>query len=615
MASIAVEPVIAAITAAITAAVEKGTEAAVVAAISAAVTEVVEAAVTSAISAAIAAGVVSSVTGAITAATTKAVESALEKGLDKAVKDVIGSQGISDLSKAMTAIPSEDVVDELVRAALDAVKPHLWVFSDPTFIRLSKFVRILRAFDNGEHPDDGYDDDDTDEEKCRYFQGPETEDDADDFIFLSAYSNAGCAEGDEVYSMSAQWKNLVSLVDDPIGGHYVTELFQEIFDSCADDEEEGEQDGAVLVGGGIPPLEGKKKIKMKFKYGKIVPFANKKVYNVKGSSVDKRSPNWLKTYMKTGFGKCGKCYIKTEDPVCGHTSPTMGNIVGGHMWNPKLKKKDKGLYYYILPICKRHNKRVVYDEPKPDGSGWLKTASKSFALKITSTNKVPGWKGKSTKLTGGTKLMLMSQPVAESVQQEMTETFPEQAVIPHQEKTGIVPEHPVIQQQMTETALEQPVIPNQENLSNWIMEEAHKIALEFSKGPIEIVFNEVSDTVLGELKVIIKKAGDDAEKWAKHEGNSIMKQSLIPIYGIYKATKRLSHLKKDALNRFHSKARSGLADYKNKCLDSKEQAHRKKRLLEETEKVIASQKWKDQMVSFETSISMKVPSAMDPKEN
>ena len=570
MAGIVVEPVIAAITAVITGVIEKGTEVAVLAAITATVTEVVEAAVTSAISAAIAAGVVSSVTGAVTAATTEAVEAALEKSLSQAVKDVIGSRGVQDLSKAITAIPSEVAVDKLAQAAMDAINPHLWVFKDPAFFRLTRLIRTLRAIQKGEQPEE-YDDDDCDEEKCRLFSGPEKEDNLEDFIFFTVYDSSHCEEGEEKYSMSAQWKKLKSLVDDPIGGHYVSQLFQEFFDSCADEEEEDAETSALV----LTAIGVKKKIG-KVKYGKIVSFGKKTVHNVAKSSGDKRSLNWLKTYFVHGYGKCGKCYIEAENPVCGHSDPLAGNIVGGHMWNPQLKKKDNSLYYYILPICKRHNKRGVYDKPLPDGSGWLKTSEGSFAMKITSTNKVPGWKSMTKKLTGSKKLMLMAK--------------------------------------MAEGA-ECPDVPIPKNLTDWVMEEAHKIALEFSEGPIEVVFKEVSNIVLGKLKDIIKSAGSDAENWAKSEGHDIMLQSLIPIYGIYQAVKRLSSLQNDAIHRFHSKTQSGLEDYKNECLGSAEQGRRKQRLIEETDKIIASQKWKDRIVTFEGAIASKVSSLIDHTES
>lgn len=83
------------------------------------------------------------------------------------------------------------------------------------------------------------DDDDSDEEKCRFFKGSEMGNNLEDFIFFTVYGSSDCKEGDEVYSMSAQWKKFKSLVDDPIGGHYVSQLFQELFESCVDDDEDG----------------------------------------------------------------------------------------------------------------------------------------------------------------------------------------------------------------------------------------------------------------------------------------------------------------------------------------------------------------------------------------
>lgn len=570
MAAIAVEPVIAAITAIVTGAVEKGTEAAVIATISAAVTEAVEAAVTAAITAAITAGVVSAVSGEIIATATPAVELALQNELDQAVKDVIGSQGVNDIAKAITAIPSEEVVNKLTNAALEAINPHLWVFRDPSFLRLTKLIRALRAVEKGKKPEDeDDDDDDCDEEKCRYFDGREVA----DFIFFTVFGSSDCKEGDEVYSMSTQQKKLESLLHDPLGGHFVSQLLEELCESCVDVDE---TDSSLSYG--ISNLAVKRVTKkpmtgkfVKIATGKMVHFGNKTIYNVMGTSQDKREKNWLKAYFATGYGKCGKCYIETEYPVCGHSNPLNGNIVGGHMWTPAMKKADKSLLYYILPICKRHNKRVVYDNP---ANGWLKTTKDAVVMQIKSTSSVPGWKG--PKLVESKYFMLMA-----------TES--------------------------TSKAGECHEITQPKQLTDWLLEEVHKIALDFAKDPIDTVFKEVSATVLGKLNEIIKKAGEDTLDWVKSEGDDIMLQSLIPFYGIYQAIKRLSSLQSDAINKFYSGAQSALVNYKNECLGDAEQARRKQRLSEETDKVISSNKWKDRLVAFETTVAEKVPSFVTPE--
>lgn len=570
MAGIAVEPVIAVITAIVTGAVEKGTEAAVMATISAAVTAAVEAAVTAAITAAITAGVVSAVSGTITATTTLAVELALQNELDQAVKDVIGSQGVNDIAKAITAIPSEEVVNKLTNAALEAINPHLWVFRDPTFLRLTKLIRALRAVEKGKKPkDEDDDDDDCDEEKCRYFDGREVA----DFIFFTVFGSSDCKEGDEVYSMSTQQKKLESLLHDPVGGHFVSQLLEELCESCVNVDE---TDSSLSYG--ISNLAVKKVIKkpMKAQFveiatGKMIPFGNKIIYNIMGSSQDKRVKNWLEAYYAKGYGECDKCYIETEYPVCGHSDPLKGNIVGGHMWTPDMKKADNSLFFYILPICKKHNKRIVYDNP---ANGWLKTTKDAVVMQIESTGSVPGWKG--SKVVASNYFMLMA---AES----------------------------------TSKAGECHEITQPKQLTDWLLEEVHKIALDFAKDPIDTVFKEVSATVLDKLNEIIKKAGEDTLDWVKSEGDDIMLQSLIPIYGLIQAIVRLSSLKSDAINKFHSGAQSALADYKNECLGDAEQARRKQRLSEETDKVISSNKWKDRLVAFEKTAAEQVRSFVTPE--
>ena len=632
---IAVDAVVAGIVVAITEVVAEGCESAVIAS----VTALVDVAVTDAIESAIAAAIASSVASDIDIVKIQfKVEDALQKNLNQKVKDVIGSQGISDLSKAMSALPTEVAVDNLAKTALDELHHHLWVLRDPAFFRLTRLVRAVRAVNKGEKPDYDDDDDDCDDEKCRFFNGEEVENNLEDFIFFSVFGSEECKKGDEVYSMSAQWKTLKAMVEDPIGGNFVSQLFTEIFDSCVDDDsdEEEERDSSVLAavkptGKGTKPLNKVKKKTSKVKYGKMVNFGSKKVYNIHGSSADKRKSNWLDAYFAAakGFAKCGKCYIQTEIPPCGHTNNLPGNnlqgyIVGGHMWSPALKKTDKSLYYYILPICKRHNKHITYDGP-PYGTGWLKTTLDARALKITSTSEVPGWKDMKKKMKGFKSITLMESKGAagefEAGKAEAKESEAKEGetkgkdwdfleFVPPEERTNWLQEkvHKVAKVVMAPIATvsvfkevsatemgglkdivkgrKKPmkgfktivlpelkgeagegeagkdeakeseakkgeggecheVVPPEE-LTKWLLEEVHKIALEFAKDPITTAFKEVSATVMEKLKDIIKAAGDETVSWAKSEGNSIMLQSLIPFYGIYKAIKRLNSLNSDA---------------------------------------------------------------------
>ena len=57
------------------------------------------------------------------------------------------------------------------------------------------------------------------------------------------------------------------------------------------------------------------------------------------------------------------------------------------------------------------------------------------------------------------------------------------------------------------------ILPKQ--MTKWLNNKIHTLALESSKVPIEAVLREVSAIVMGKLKSIIKSAGKDAEKWAK----------------------------------------------------------------------------------------------------
>ena len=323
-------------------------------------------------------------------------------------------------------------------------------------------------------------------------------------------------------------------------------------------------------------------------------FGSQTVYNVHGSSADKRKSNWCDAYFTAAkeFAKCGKCYTETESPLCGHTNNLPGDklqgyIVGGQLWSPALKEADKGLYYYILPICKTHNKQNIYDGP-PYSTGWLKTTLDVWALKVTSTSAVPGWKDMKQQMEGFKPITLTK----------------------HKDEAGADAagkgEAKKSEAKEGEDGECHEVIPPEE-LTKWLLEEVHKIALEFAKDLITTVFKEVAAAVMGKLQDIIKAAGDAAVSWAKSEGHDIMLQSLIPLYGLYQAIKRLSSLKSDAMNRFHSEAQSQLADYRQECQGDAEQARRKQLLIDETNKVIASTEWQDRMVTFESTVASKIP--------
>ncbi|XP_046855537.1 uncharacterized protein LOC124448625 isoform X1 [Xenia sp. Carnegie-2017] len=213
------------------AAVGAAVGAAVVAAFTGAVTQAVEAVVATAISAAIAAGIVSAVSGSVTQLTTQLVQKSIEKCLDEAVKDVISSHGIKDISKPKAVIASDEVLNELANATFEAVNPHLWAFKDPSFLKIAKLIRALRAVQKGERPEsEDVGDDDCVEEKRRYFDGRMVE----EFVFFTVFGSNDCQEGDEVYSMSVQQKKLESLIQDPFGGKLVNLFLQELSESCVE---------------------------------------------------------------------------------------------------------------------------------------------------------------------------------------------------------------------------------------------------------------------------------------------------------------------------------------------------------------------------------------------
>ncbi|KAK3360380.1 hypothetical protein B0T25DRAFT_446992 [Lasiosphaeria hispida] len=120
----------------------------------------------------------------------------------------------------------------------------------------------------------------------------------------------------------------------------------------------------------------------------FVPFGDLDVYNVDGSSIDKRAGSWVVYWRwwtaKTKDAGCldKKCYIKSEskklpeDKFKGHSYW----IVGGHM---ELKTIDPK-HWYILPICQGHNAPTgTFDRPLGQSEGvWMTTMTGAYAVMI-----------------------------------------------------------------------------------------------------------------------------------------------------------------------------------------------------------------------------------------
>jgi hypothetical protein len=89
---------------------------------------------------------------------------------------------------------------------------------------------------------------------------------------------------------------------------------------------------------------------------RLVHFSNQVVYNVTGSSVDKRVGSWVRYWKwwiaKTRARACleAKCYIE-RSTTPGYEAHT-DRIVGGHMEPDNIGTNP---HWYILPICQGHN--------------------------------------------------------------------------------------------------------------------------------------------------------------------------------------------------------------------------------------------------------------------
>ncbi|RSL83340.1 hypothetical protein CEP51_004568 [Fusarium floridanum] len=115
----------------------------------------------------------------------------------------------------------------------------------------------------------------------------------------------------------------------------------------------------------------------------FVPFGGQEVYNVSGSSSDKRGGSWVGYwtwwFAKTMSRQCltRRCYIKlgsTKGFIDHHTKL----IVGGHL-EPEDNTSDKN--WYILTICQAHNApHGVFD--RNFGGKSMITYGRAWAVRI-----------------------------------------------------------------------------------------------------------------------------------------------------------------------------------------------------------------------------------------
>ncbi|CAE6490377.1 unnamed protein product [Rhizoctonia solani] len=111
-------------------------------------------------------------------------------------------------------------------------------------------------------------------------------------------------------------------------------------------------------------------------------FGKEVVYNVNGSSTDKRGGSWVRFWKWFFFfTKNGGCapFCEIKENATAHSKPT----VGGHM-----EKENFDNVWYILPICQGHNApKGKHDRPvKGDNRlGWggsLTTKDEAYAVQI-----------------------------------------------------------------------------------------------------------------------------------------------------------------------------------------------------------------------------------------
>ncbi|KAI9654260.1 MAG: hypothetical protein M1829_000954 [Trizodia sp. TS-e1964] len=152
----------------------------------------------------------------------------------------------------------------------------------------------------------------------------------------------------------------------------VYERYPDIYDSIDDKQpmpQPGEQQQVSMM-----PAVGSSVFRAKCEW---VPFGDQVVYNVSGSSADKRVGSWVR-YWKWWFFYVMEKGAYLDRRCCIFKGPHSDYFVGGLV---EKDVPDTELAWYILPVCQKHNAPSgTYD--RGHYGGRLLTLKPSYAVKI-----------------------------------------------------------------------------------------------------------------------------------------------------------------------------------------------------------------------------------------
>lgn len=456
----------------------------------------VEMVVTTAVETAVEAAVETAVETAVESAVENAVETAVEKAVVGAVESTVESTVAATISNAISAaVMTEKMVQTLGQAAANAISSKVKVLvsqaelaimnalqsnlqpiiDDASLPAMQKLVRLKQRIASGEPgPTWGP------TECCNLITEMQAAGEA-----FSLFTVATGAIDNFVDMVIVKHSELAKLRADPYTAPVVNSIIAEFTKqpvpasttTPAAGEPTADANHRVLVG--VP-----KKWVDFYPSCEVVPFINQQLYNVDGSTIDKRMNPWVRWWEwcvdQAGKSCLIKCYIADNLP---HTDPEKGNIVGGHM---ELKALDG--WWYMLPICKRHNNKQ-FDRTLKDG-------------------------------TAGT--MMTSVATAWAIKFPIHDDY--------------VP--PAVAHLVVPTVADTPA--------------ALKLLVTHGGNIAKTVMPTAVSNLMAAVKAAVEAAGADAKSYTSSEGKRITLLSLIPFYGWVEGPIELSHMKENCLNYFNN---------------------------------------------------------------
>ena len=433
-----------------------------------------------------------------------AVEGAVESGIEEAIKDVITDASEADLDEVLGSAVEDSIktltksLGKISESAENAVNDAVRQLTEKTISSvqscLEKDIDLMLATLSGatmtvlktlteqvERPRR----EQKEQDQCEILKKIKSFGENVNFTLFFAEE-----AGKFFYTDVVQDEELSKLLADPFVGVAALKLLSRFTNQTTDNlkvtDRTDDSNVQMVSGSPTPTVYFRSQCS-------TVPFSSKNVYNVDGSSVDRRAGcSWVKFWewffeQTFNYGCTRKCFIESPPR-------DVNGIVGGHL---ELAKYNN--MWYMLPICKAHNSKI-YD--RGNDGGVMTTSNEAWAVEIPVYGKAS-----------------FESMVEEFQQMNISGKF----------------------QQM--------------NMSNKdVAKESYKILNNFLGSTTKTILPTMIKSMFDNIQKAIKEAGADTKTFTKDTGAHIRNVSLIPVYGWIQGPILLSKMKEKCIRHFHSVA-------------------------------------------------------------